>query len=173
RRTFAGGPHRQQPARSLRDLPIHQVAERFFVERAVLERGDERGEGTSEARPGSHDTILRSPAVRNGNAIHTGSNPPMKAPAKLWLANTVCAWIGARQRESCPAFALVLADPLRGSAIIAREAIRSALKRKCMVPAGSPPRADGAEWVATAQTNAGRPTCRTGPNRRSEMHDCN
>ena len=44
RRAFAGGADRNQPIGALGDLPIDQVAERFLIDGAVLERGDERGE---------------------------------------------------------------------------------------------------------------------------------
>ncbi len=39
---FAGGADRHQPVRSLRDLPIHQLLERPFVDRAALERRNQR-----------------------------------------------------------------------------------------------------------------------------------
>ena len=44
RRAFARGADRDEPVGALGDLPIDQVAERFLVDRTVLERGDERGE---------------------------------------------------------------------------------------------------------------------------------
>ena len=43
------------------DLPVHEIAERLFVDRAVFERRDERCEGTPKARLsgrlGGHDTF--------------------------------------------------------------------------------------------------------------------
>ena len=44
RRAFAGGADRHQAVGALGDLPIDQLTEGFLVDRAVLERGDERGE---------------------------------------------------------------------------------------------------------------------------------
>src|SRR5262249_59475121 len=97
RRTFAGGAHRHQAICPLGDLPIDQTAEAGFVEPAVLERGDERGEGSSEARRGGHG---RSPqmflaALLQSDKRHPGSRkrraggmmgcrPPFAAVLDQW-----------------------------------------------------------------------------------------
>ena len=58
RGALAGGADRHQPVGALGDLPVHQVAECLFVERAVLERRDQRGERSTEARLGGHGVFL-------------------------------------------------------------------------------------------------------------------
>ena len=58
RRALAGGADRDEAIGALGDLPVDQAAESLLVERAVPERGDERGERAPEARLGGHDTIL-------------------------------------------------------------------------------------------------------------------
>src|SRR5262249_41573611 len=55
---LAGSPDGNQPVGALGNLPIHQSTEGLLVERAVAERGDERGKRASKARPGGHDTVL-------------------------------------------------------------------------------------------------------------------
>src|SRR5262249_56129451 len=57
-RTLAGSSHGNQPVGALGNLPIHQGPKGLLVERAVTERGDERGKRASKARPGGHDTVL-------------------------------------------------------------------------------------------------------------------
>src|SRR5262249_10937970 len=54
RRAFARGADRNQAVGALGDLPVHQLAERFFVDPGVPERRDERGEGSPEPRLGGH-----------------------------------------------------------------------------------------------------------------------
>ena len=58
RRAFARGADRNEAVGAFGDLPVHQVAEGFFVHGAILERSDERGERPPEPRLGSHDKIL-------------------------------------------------------------------------------------------------------------------
>src|SRR5262249_49975509 len=55
---LAGGADRNQAIGPFGNLPVHQTAKGFLVQRAVAERGNERGKRASEARPGGHDTIL-------------------------------------------------------------------------------------------------------------------
>ncbi len=47
-RRLAGGAHRHQPVHPAGDLALHERAERRFVDRAVLERGDERRDSALE-----------------------------------------------------------------------------------------------------------------------------
>src|SRR3954447_24280870 len=53
-RAFPGGADRHQTMGALGDLPAHQSSERGFIEGAILERRDERGERAPEIGFGCH-----------------------------------------------------------------------------------------------------------------------
>src|SRR5438105_4037751 len=74
---FAGGSDRNQTLGALGDLPVHNVAEGLFIERAVFERRDQRSERAPEARLGGHGTI--SPLGGLQAPINIGSGAPVKA----------------------------------------------------------------------------------------------
>ncbi len=90
-RTFPRGSHRNQAIRALRDLPFDDVAKRFFVERAVFERRDQRCKRASKARLGGHDTT--SPQKAGLSPIDIGSESAKKA-----LAATDRLELGMRHR---------------------------------------------------------------------------
>ncbi len=94
RRALAGGADRNKPAGALFDLPVDQPPERFLVDGTVLERGHERGERASKARPGGHG----------------GSSPAGEAPvsARMWRIDIpLRAWLKGPRPDPLirPAFA--------------------------------------------------------------------
>src|SRR5215217_6166337 len=64
RRALAGRADRHQAVGPLCDLPVHERAEGGLVQGTVLERRDERREGTSEALLGGSHGDPRKMAVR-------------------------------------------------------------------------------------------------------------
>src|SRR5262245_59544491 len=85
---FAGCSDRNQTIRSFGNLPIDDVAKGFFVERAVLERRDQRGKGASKARLGGHGTT--SPQVPRSTLhryrVADGDDSPSISRKKLFAA---------------------------------------------------------------------------------------
>src|SRR6266481_758298 len=67
RRAFPGGADRHQAVGALGDLPAHQAPKGRFVERAVLERRDQSGEGAPEIRLGRHGFSPRTHAACRPN----------------------------------------------------------------------------------------------------------
>src|SRR5262245_56714190 len=83
-RALAGGSNRNQAVGAFGDLPVHNVAEGLFVERAVFERRDQRGKRASKARLSGHGaTSLQGSEFRpHRYRVGGGDDSPLALPKK-------------------------------------------------------------------------------------------